>query len=107
MWVISSHVEAIQTIDVKSEMLQGSLDIMVQRAGTSTGASRQFTFVKNNYFHDAFFLKALVVNGACERLCTPPVGAHLERYAVRVMGAIVLYIHIKGARGDQSRKQEH
>lgn len=36
---------------------QGSLDILVQR--DASGLSRSFTFVKNNYFHDAFFLKAL------------------------------------------------
>jgi hypothetical protein len=37
---------------------QGSLDILVQRGGNS-GASRKAVFIKNNYFHDAFFLKAL------------------------------------------------
>lgn len=31
---------------------------MVQRSGNS-GAARQIDFIKNNYFHDAFFLKAL------------------------------------------------
>jgi hypothetical protein len=31
---------------------------MVQRSGGS-GAARTIEFVKNNYFHDAFFLKAL------------------------------------------------
>lgn len=36
---------------------QGSLDILVQRTGNS-GAARQPVFIKNNYFHDAFFLKA-------------------------------------------------
>lgn len=38
--------------------MQGSLDIMVQRSG-SNGAAREIVFIKNNYFHDAFFLKAL------------------------------------------------
>lgn len=37
--------------------VQGSLDILVQRIGNS-GAARQPVFIKNNYFHDAFFLKA-------------------------------------------------
>lgn len=38
---------------------QGTLDILVQRSGSQHGASRKLTFIKNNYFHDAFFLKAL------------------------------------------------
>jgi integrin alpha FG-GAP repeat containing protein 1 len=41
-------------------MMQGSLDILVQREASSGGrASRRMTFIKNNYYHDAFFLKAL------------------------------------------------
>lgn len=36
---------------------QGTLDILVQRSANS-GAARNAAFVKNNYFHDAFFLKA-------------------------------------------------
>lgn len=38
--------------------MQGSLDILVQRLG-NTGAARTPVFIKNNYFHDAFFLKAM------------------------------------------------
>ena len=37
----------------------GTLDILVQRVGKGSGASRHFTFIKNNYYHDAFFLKTL------------------------------------------------
>lgn len=47
----------------------GSLDILVQRSGRGGGASRTLSFVKNNYFHDAFFMKTLVGNGACDGLC--------------------------------------
>ncbi len=36
---------------------QGSLDILVQRTGEQMG--EKVTFVQNNFFHDAFFLKAL------------------------------------------------
>lgn len=57
----------------------GTLDIMVQRAGRSSGASRTFTFIKNNYFHDAFFLKTLVGNGACDGTC---VSSNGEKYPV-------------------------
>lgn len=51
----------LQLLDGKrtdSRLSQGSLDIMVQRSGSS-GSARNIVFIKNNYFHDAFFLKAL------------------------------------------------
>jgi hypothetical protein len=35
---------------------QGSLDIMVQRSGDQGAGT--VTFVKNSFYHDAFFLKA-------------------------------------------------
>ncbi|KAL1405541.1 hypothetical protein Q8F55_009179 [Vanrija albida] len=47
----------------------GSLDIMVHRDG-----KEQITFIQNNFFHDAFFLKAQVLNGACEGTCEPAGG---------------------------------
>ncbi|KAK4688706.1 integrin alpha FG-GAP repeat containing protein 1, partial [Tremellales sp. Uapishka_1] len=50
----------------------GSLDIMVQRTGDQT--EHKVEFIQNNFFHDAFFLKALVLNGACDRDCLPADG---------------------------------
>ncbi|KAJ3570120.1 hypothetical protein NP233_g4613 [Leucocoprinus birnbaumii] len=41
----------------------GSLDIMIQRTGSQGGS--QVSFVQNNFYYDAFFLKAIVLNGAC------------------------------------------
>lgn len=38
-------------------LLQGSLDILVQRSGKQTGD--RVTFIQNNFYHDAFFLKTL------------------------------------------------
>jgi hypothetical protein len=35
---------------------QGTLDIMVQRSGGQE--SQKLTFIQNNFYHDAFFLKA-------------------------------------------------
>jgi hypothetical protein len=35
---------------------QGSLDILVQRTGAQSG--QKVTFIQNNFYHDAFFLKA-------------------------------------------------
>ena len=57
----------------------GTLDMLVQRSGLSSGASRQFKFIKNNYFHDAFFLKTLTSNGACDGTCVTAEG---EKYQV-------------------------
>lgn len=47
-----------QPLKLTNAFQQGSLDIMVQRRGGS-GVNRHVQFVKNNIFHDAFFLKAL------------------------------------------------
>ncbi|QRV86819.1 T-cell immunomodulatory protein [Ceratobasidium sp. AG-Ba] len=41
----------------------GTLDILVQRTGAQTGS--RISFIQNNFFQDAFFLKAIVLNGAC------------------------------------------
>ncbi|KAJ7771527.1 hypothetical protein B0H16DRAFT_1513818 [Mycena metata] len=55
----------------------GTLDIMVQRTG-SLGKGN-IVFVQNNFYYDAFFLKAIVLNGACGNgWCYGPNGT--ERY---------------------------
>jgi len=55
----------------------GTLDIMVQRTGDQGLGS--ILFVQNNFFFDAFFLKAIVLNGACDDgWCTRPNSS--ERY---------------------------
>ncbi|CCO30412.1 T-cell immunomodulatory protein Short=Protein TIP [Rhizoctonia solani AG-1 IB] len=41
----------------------GTLDILVQRNGAQTGS--RIAFIQNNFFQDAFFLKVIVLNGAC------------------------------------------
>ncbi|GLB35509.1 putative repeat domain in Vibrio, Colwellia, Bradyrhizobium and Shewanella [Lyophyllum shimeji] len=55
----------------------GTMDIMVQRTGE---AGRGHTlFVQNNFYYDAFFLKAIVLNGACDNgWCYAPNSS--ERY---------------------------
>ncbi|BGP45902.1 hypothetical protein JCM10450v2_001737 [Rhodotorula kratochvilovae] len=60
-------VESASWFDIADD---GSLDILVQRLGNS-GAARTPVFIKNNYFHDAFFLKAEMLNGACPGWCEP------------------------------------
>ena len=39
-----------------SLMREGTLDIMIQRSGEQDQGT--MTFVKNNFYHDAFFLRA-------------------------------------------------
>jgi len=41
-------------------LIQGTLDILVQRTGRQGQGT--ITFVQNNVFHDAFFLKAIGVS---------------------------------------------
>lgn len=41
----------------------GTLDIMVQRTGEQ--GEGNILFIQNNFYYDAFFLKAIVLNGAC------------------------------------------
>lgn len=55
---------------------------MVMRSGKQDG--QKVTFIKNNIFHDAFFLKALVLNGACSAECEPADGG--KKYSVGHLG---------------------
>lgn len=41
----------------KVAVQQGTLDILVQRTGKQT--NQKVSFIQNNFFHDAFFLKAI------------------------------------------------
>ncbi|ORY34008.1 hypothetical protein BCR39DRAFT_518106 [Naematelia encephala] len=50
----------------------GTLDIMVHRTGEQD--QNKVTFLQNNFYHDAFFLKAQVLNGACDGECQPNDG---------------------------------
>lgn len=42
----------------------GTLDIMIQRSGAA--GKGNVMFIQNNFYYDAFFLKAIVLNGACD-----------------------------------------
>ncbi|WVN88253.1 uncharacterized protein L203_103454 [Cryptococcus depauperatus CBS 7841] len=50
----------------------GSLDILVQRTGKQSG--EKVTFIKNGFYHDAFFLRTQVLNGVCDGKCEPTLG---------------------------------
>ncbi|KDR81920.1 hypothetical protein GALMADRAFT_240232 [Galerina marginata CBS 339.88] len=83
-WSLATKgVEALQAIkDARSLSFMdmdedGTLDIMVQRSGSS--GQGNFHFIQNNFYYDAFFLKAIVLNGACDNSwCYGPNGS--ERY---------------------------
>ncbi|KAI0831660.1 integrin alpha N-terminal domain-containing protein [Trametes gibbosa] len=69
----------------------GTLDIMVQRTGTQ--GEGNVLFVRNNFYYDAFFLKAIVLNGACGSGTCPGVdGAkRFHPYGVSYSGATYKY----------------
>ncbi|KIM87422.1 hypothetical protein PILCRDRAFT_276328 [Piloderma croceum F 1598] len=69
----------------------GTLDIMVQRTGD--GGQGKVLFVQNNFYYDAFFLKAIVLNGACDNgWCTiPNSSARYHPFGVSYSGATYKY----------------
>lgn len=87
------HMKPLTSItDAKSVFFMdidedGTLDIVVQRAGKRS-TSRSVTFIKNNFFNDAFFLKAMLLNGACSTWCPSRDGQPRYRpYGVNYPGA--------------------
>ncbi|EIN08003.1 hypothetical protein PUNSTDRAFT_121158 [Punctularia strigosozonata HHB-11173 SS5] len=77
----------------------GTLDIMVQRTGQA-GAGNVM-FVQNNFYYDAFFLRAIVLNGACDNgWCTVPNSTErYHPYGVSYSGATFKYTVIDTAGG--------
>ncbi|THH16940.1 hypothetical protein EW146_g3775 [Bondarzewia mesenterica] len=69
----------------------GTLDIMVQRTGEQ--GQGNVLFVQNNFYYDAFFMKAIVLNGACiSGWCTPSDGSERYRpFGVSYSGASYKY----------------
>lgn len=69
----------------------GTLDVMVQRSGLQGEGS--ILFVQNNFYFDAFFLKAIVLNGACgSGLCTAPnTSIKYHPFGVSYSGATYKY----------------
>lgn len=59
-----AYVRSVAFIDLDED---GTLDLVLQSlppATTRTSSARALSFVQNNHFHDAFFLKALSQSGA-------------------------------------------
>jgi integrin alpha FG-GAP repeat containing protein 1 len=60
-----AHIEDVRAaswVDIDDD---GTLDILLLRGTTAAKDTRRVTFIQNNYFYDAFFLKSLCLNGAC------------------------------------------
>ncbi len=56
---------------------------MVQRTGDQ--GEGNIVFVQNNFYYDAFFLKAIVLNGACGS-GTCPASNGVNKYHVSTFG---------------------
>lgn len=68
----------------------GTLDILVQRTGTQGEGT--ISFIHNNFYYDAFFLKAIVLNGACNSgWCSSPNSSNYLPIGVSYSGASFKY----------------
>ncbi|CDO68919.1 hypothetical protein BN946_scf185000.g62 [Trametes cinnabarina] len=69
----------------------GTLDMMVQRTGNQ--GQGNILFIQNNFYYDAFFLKAIVLNGACGSGTCPAAdgGKKYHPYGVSYSGATYKY----------------
>ncbi|KAH7914077.1 hypothetical protein BJ138DRAFT_1144581 [Hygrophoropsis aurantiaca] len=68
----------------------GTLDIVVQRTGTQGQGT--ISFIQNNIYYDAFFLKAIVLNGACNNgWCQSSNGSSYLPFGVSYSGATYKY----------------
>ncbi|KAG7086474.1 hypothetical protein E1B28_002425 [Marasmius oreades] len=89
-------VQSLETIkDARSAVFMdmdedGTRDIMVQRTGKSMQGN--IMFVQNNFYYDAFFLKAIVLNGACGNgMCYSEDGQSYHPFGVSYSGASYKY----------------
>ncbi len=72
---VISDARGVAFVDMDED---GTLDVLVQRSG-----AEKVTFVQNNFYYDAFFLKAIVLNGACGNgWCYAVVNGTEEKYHV-------------------------
>ncbi|WFD01001.1 hypothetical protein MYAM1_003761 [Malassezia yamatoensis] len=81
------YVRSAALVDLDED---GTLDILLQsyeQVQILPSAARRLTFFQNNDFHDAFFLKALTLNGACRTQCEPPNSSSFEPWGAGLGGA--------------------
>ncbi|KZT11560.1 uncharacterized protein LAESUDRAFT_783948 [Laetiporus sulphureus 93-53] len=93
--VVKKGADALRNIqDARSAAFldvdeDGTLDFMVQRTGKQ--GEGNVLFVQNNFYYDAFFLKAIVLNGACGGgVCKSPNGTYYP-FGVSYPGATFKY----------------
>ncbi|KAJ3731690.1 hypothetical protein DFJ43DRAFT_1132384 [Lentinula guzmanii] len=68
----------------------GTLDLMVHRTGDS--GKGNVLLIQNNFYYDAFFLKAIVLNGACNNgWCYTQDGGKYHPFGVSYSGASYKY----------------
>ncbi|KAF8655798.1 hypothetical protein AX16_002884 [Volvariella volvacea WC 439] len=68
----------------------GTLDLMIQRTGDSKQG--HVLFIQNNFYYDAFFMKAIVLNGACgSGWCYNTNGSRYHPFGVSYPGASYKY----------------
>lgn len=75
---------SVSWLDIDND---GSLDLMILRGRQKDRGVQTVTFVQNNYFYDAFFLKVLTLNGACSSFCEDRSGDEVQTY--RPWGAML------------------
>ncbi|KII89322.1 hypothetical protein PLICRDRAFT_109686 [Plicaturopsis crispa FD-325 SS-3] len=98
-WAVAEKkgTEALETItDARGASFldmdeDGTLDMMIQRTGQA--GQGKIMFIQNNFYYDAFFLKAIVLNGACDNgWCTTPDGnSSYHPFGVSYSGATYKY----------------
>ncbi|KAK7037504.1 hypothetical protein VNI00_010996 [Paramarasmius palmivorus] len=82
-----TDARSVSFIDMDED---GTLDIMVQKVGETRDGN--IMFVQNNFYWDAFFLKAIVLNGACDSgWCYTEDGGKYHPFGVSYSGASYKY----------------
>ncbi|EGO21825.1 hypothetical protein SERLADRAFT_363011 [Serpula lacrymans var. lacrymans S7.9] len=94
--LVSKGAETLETIkDARGAAFldmdeDGTLDVLIQRTGEQGQGT--VSFIQNNFYYDAFFLKAIVLNGACDNSwCTSSNGTNYLPFGVSYSGASYKY----------------
>lgn len=87
---IMRHVVDARGVAVLDLDEDGTLDILIQRTGSQGEGT--IAFIQNNFFFDAFFLKAMVMNRPCDGVhCGNRNSSVYDAYGVSYPGATYKY----------------